>query len=317
MMKPLRRHQLGISLALGCAAHPFAAGAINSAQIIASALSPQCLEYKIVGICYWLLCTPVGCVVKTSTKVRHYIPNAVVSSYNQTGSNPWTEMSFLGTGLSGIAEGGGANEQKRTERKDNLQFKNADVIGHPALAAPVFNKFMGQMGYTCSGPATAMMPYLLSTLDAVMWRSGLPESFYPEALTPGLREIGSTTGGNMWGNVYPRSGFVTQVDDYKTAAVVAQRAADVVTRTGQIHVYQPMTASARPGYWPPSPVMENTGTRNHKWQQLAPSLSTSCAVFPDSPNPVATDGNYAWALWQPYSCCKRRGQTFLYSVDFQ
>lgn len=87
-MKRLRWHRLGIALALGCAAQPFAAGAINSAQIIASALSPQCLEYKIVGICYWLLCTPVGCVVKTSTKVRHYIPNAVVSSYNQTGSNP-------------------------------------------------------------------------------------------------------------------------------------------------------------------------------------------------------------------------------------
>jgi len=63
--------------------------------------------------------------------------------------------------------------------------------------------------------------------------------------------------------------------------------------------------------------MENTGTRNHKWQQLTPSLSTSCAVFPDSPNPIATDGNYAWALWQPYRCCKRRGQTFLYSINYQ
>ncbi|HHH2567790.1 TPA: TraU family protein, partial [Klebsiella pneumoniae] len=77
------------------------------------------------------------------------------------------------------------------------------------------------------------------------------------------------------------------------------------------------TASASPGYWPPSPVTENTGTRNHKWQQLTPSLSTSCAAFPDSPNPVSTDGNYAWGLWQPYSCCKRRGQTFLYSIDYQ
>ncbi len=104
-MKLFRPHRLGITLMLGCAVQPFAAGAINSAQIIASALSPQCLEYKIVGICYWLLCTPYGCTVKTSTKVRHYIPNAVVSSYNQTGRNPWTEMSFLGTGLSGIAEG--------------------------------------------------------------------------------------------------------------------------------------------------------------------------------------------------------------------
>lgn len=316
MIKKLRQYRLGLALASISMVPPVSSGTINTAQVIASALSPQCLEYKIVGICYWLLCTPYGCTVQTSTKVRHYIPNAVVSSYNQTGINPWAEMSFLGTPISGIAEGGGANEQKRSGRKDNLRFKNADVIGHPALAAPAFNQFMGQMGYTCSSPATAMMPYLLSTLDAVMWRSGLPESFYPEALTPGLREIGSTTGGNMWGNVYPRSGFVTQVDDYKAAAVVAQRAADVVTRNGQIHVYQPMTASASPGYWPPSPVMENTGTRNHKWQQLSPLLSTSCAVFPDSPNPIATDGNYAWALWQPYSCCKRRGQTFLYSVGY-
>lgn len=315
-LRQLRRHRLGIALAIGCAVQPVGAGVINSALIIASALSPECLEYKITGICYWLLCTPYGCTVETSIKVRHYIPNAVVSAYNQAGSNPWAEVAFMGSVSPGIAEGGGANEQKRGKRKDNLQFKNADAIGHPALAAPTFSQFMGEMGYTCASSATAMMPYLLSTLDALMWRSGLPESFYPEAVTPGLREIGSSAVGNMWGNVYPRSGFVTQTDDYKAAAVVAQRAADVVTRTGQIHVYQPLTASPSPGYWPPLPVLENTGTRNHKWQRLTPVLSTSCAVFPDvlSLNPVAIDGNYAWALWQPYSCCKRRGQTFLYST---
>ncbi|EBW3293909.1 TIGR03756 family integrating conjugative element protein [Salmonella enterica subsp. enterica serovar Bijlmer] len=313
-MKLFRRHQLGIALALGCAAQPFAAGAITSAQIIASALSPQCLEYKVVGICYWLLCTPVGCVVKTSTKVRHYIPNAVVSSYNQTGSNPWIEMAALGVNLPG-AQGGGANEQKRIERKDNLHFKNADAIGHPALAASVFNKFMGQMGgYTCSSQATALMPYMVSTLDATMWRSGLPESFYPEAMTPGVREIGSTLVGNMWGNVYPRSGFVTQTNDYKAAAVVAQRVADIITRIGQFHIYQPMVSIPLPGYWPPMPVFENTATLNHKWQRLSPVTSMTCAVFPDIVNPIALDGNYAWALWQPYSCCKRMGQTFLYST---
>lgn len=85
------------------------------------------------------------------------------------------------------------------------------MIGHPALAAPVFNRFMGQMGYTCSGPATALMPYLLSTLDAVMWRSGLPESFYPEALTPGLREVGSTIGGNMWGTSIPAADLLLRL----------------------------------------------------------------------------------------------------------
>ncbi|HEB0595863.1 TPA: TIGR03756 family integrating conjugative element protein, partial [Pseudomonas aeruginosa] len=31
----------------------------------------------------------------------------------------------------------------------------------------------------------------------------------------------------------------------------------------------------------------------------------------------AVDGEYAWALWRPYSCCQRKGQIFLGSTDFQ
>lgn len=297
-------------------AMPFGAGAINTASIILSALSSDCMEYRITGLCYWLLCTPFGCTVKTSIKVRHYLPNAVVSAYNQTGDNPWSEMALIGTGIPGVAEGGGANEQKRDIHKNNLHFKNVDVIGHPALAAPVFNEFMAQSGIGCSGSATAFMPYFLSTLDAVMWRGSLPESLYPEALTPGAREIGSSLSGTMWGNVYPRSGFVTQTYDYKAAAVVAQRAADVVTRSGQLHVYQPMIAHSSPGYWPPDSVKESTGTDNHKWQRLVPEQTSSCTVFPDNPTPAAIDGSYAWTLWQPYSCCQRRGQTFLYSSSY-
>jgi hypothetical protein len=30
-----------------------------------------------------------GCTVRTSVKVRHYVPDAVVSSYSNTGENPW------------------------------------------------------------------------------------------------------------------------------------------------------------------------------------------------------------------------------------
>lgn len=312
---PLRHYRLKALLLLYIMAQPFAASAINSLQIVASSLSPSCLEYRVTGICYWLFCTPWGCQIRTSIKVRHYVPNAVVSSYNQTGDNPWSEVAVIGNGIPGVAEGGGSNEQKRDRHKDNLRFKNADAIGHPALASPLFNDFLGSNGYTCAGSARAFVPYFLSTLDALSWRSGFPESLYPEALVPGNREMGATASSIMWGNIYPRSGFVTQVDDYKAAAVVAQRTADIITRTGQVHVYNPMTASKRDGYWPPESVTENTGSKNHKWQQLVPSVSSSCAVFPDIPNPIATDGAYAWALWQPYSCCQRRGQTFLYSTD--
>ncbi len=48
--------------------------ALNTATIIGSVASPDCLEYRVVGICYWLYCTWTGCTVRTSIKVRHYIP---------------------------------------------------------------------------------------------------------------------------------------------------------------------------------------------------------------------------------------------------
>ncbi|MBU9819903.1 TIGR03756 family integrating conjugative element protein [Rahnella sp. BCC 1045] len=297
---------------------------VNTASLISSAASVSCIGWKVKGICYWLLCTPFGCSVKTSVKVEHFIPEAVVSAYSGPGDNPWTEMSAVsgaaGSGessiigsLSGVSAGGGQQEMKAPGlRKQNLHFQYADAYGHPATAL-----IGGQIdGYSCKSAATPFVPYFVSALDALAWRSGLPEALYPEALIPGERELGSQSDANMWGNIYPRSGFVTQEDGYKSAAVVVQRVADVITRTGQLHVYQPLVGQSSPGYWPPDPVKENTGTQNHKWQRLSPQLSTTCAVFPDTGGVVAEDGNYAWALWQPYSCCKRRGQTFLSSTDF-
>ncbi|WP_315941019.1 TraU family protein [Avibacterium paragallinarum] len=49
------------------------------------------------------------------------------------------------------------------------------------------------------------------------------------------------------GNIYPRGGVVTQVDDYKASAVIAQRVADIVTRTGQLHIYQPAARTGGAG----------------------------------------------------------------------
>src|SRR3546814_7406323 len=58
--------------------------ALNTATIVGSVASPDCLEYRVVGICYWLYCTWTGCTVRTSTKVRHYVPEAVVRSEEHT-----------------------------------------------------------------------------------------------------------------------------------------------------------------------------------------------------------------------------------------
>lgn len=291
-----------------------ASAAITSAAIVTSTLSPQCLDYKVVGICFWLRCTPVGCKVKTSTKVSHYVPDAVVTAYANTGSSPWTEMSALGT-PNATAQAGNNGTTNHTGEDNVLKFKEADVIGHPGGA--IFSKFASASGYVCKGATQPFIPYFLSTLDTIAWRNGVPESAFPEALIPGMREVGSALISNQWGAVYPRSGFLHQADDYKTAAVIAQRAGDITTRRGQIHVYQPMVARPKDGYWPAGALKEGNSASG-KWQELTPMLSPSCAVFPNvGPQIEAQDGGYAWALWRPYSCCQRRGQTFLGSTGPQ
>ena len=310
-MKLSRRMRNGAAAVMLAAAG--SSYAINTGTIVASTLSPDCLEYRVVGICYWLYCTWTGCTVRTSVKVRHYVPDAVVSSYSNTGENPWTEVRFMSP-PNPTAEDGGDGTTNHDNENNLAKFKNADVIGHPG--GQVFSQFASASGYACEGAGTAFMPYLLSTLDTLAWRYNVPEMVYPESLIPGRREVGTRTGLNLWGNVYPRGGFLHQTDDYKSGAVVAQRAGDIVTRRGQIHVYQSLLAEARDGYWPAGELMESDASTG-KWQELTPTLSNSCAVFPHTNTRVqAQQGDYAWALWRPYSCCRRRGQVFLGSIDF-
>lgn len=280
---------------------------LNTASIMASSASTSCLDYKVVGTCFWLFCTKFGCKIRTSTKIKHYLPEVVVSSYNHQAQNPWVEMNFLSNGVKG--------GDYQSPHKDYTQatFKNVDVIGHPQGA---ISQMLNSTGYYCKSQTTPFVPYYLSGLDFLAWRFGVPEMVYPEALIPGMREIRAN--GDTWGNIYPRAGTVTQVHDYKASAVTAHRVADVVTNTFQPHVYIPIAKKDNQsnGEWFPPPVKEGDA-KTHKWQQLHPVTSQSCAIFPDNPpSMLSENGSYAWALWRPYKCCKKRGQTFLYSIDW-
>ena len=304
-----RRKAILASLLLSGSLSAFA---LDTSTIVSSTASTDCLDYRVVGVCFWLFCTYGGCSVRTSVKVRHYVPDAVVSSYANTGENPWEDMRDMSQ-PSGEAQDGGDGTTNQSHENNLAKFKNADVIGHPG--GFVFSQFASGFGYSCEGAGTAFFPYLLSTLDTLAWRANLPESLYPEALTPVIREIGARSTANLWGNVYPRGGFLHQADDYKAAAVVAQRAGDVVTRRWQIHVYWPLLAEAKDGYWPAGELIESDASSG-KWQELTPTASETCAVFPHSDTQVqAQQGDYAWSLWRPYSCCERKGQVFLGSTD--
>lgn len=284
---------------------------INTIKIMESSASPSCTEYRVVGICFWLYCTYFGCSVRTSIKIHHFLPEQVVSSYSSGGKNPWKEVASLGKGVDG-----GGYVEREDRQYSQLTFKNVDVIGHPQGA---ISNILSGYGYYCRSQSFSYKPHFLSGLDVLAWRAGIPETFYPESITPGMREINK--GGDLWGNIYPRTGAVTQIHDYKAAAVAAQRAADIISRSGQIHIYLSAAQKSQPsnGYWPPPPVDEQKKS-SHKWQMLYPKTEKTCSNFPDrSANNTYSDklsqtGDYVWALWRPYECCKRRGQTYLGSI---
>ena len=87
-----------------------------------------------------------------------------------------------------------------------------------------------------------------------------------------MREVGARTM-NLWGNVYPRGGFLHQTDRPTRPAPWWPNAPAMVTRRGQIHVYQPLLANSRRWLpWPAGALMEGDASTG-KWQELTPVLS--------------------------------------------
>ena len=312
-------------------------GTITSSQIITQTTTAalSCMQWMPTGICFWLRCSWSSCSVQTSVKVGHYNPDLVVSTYNELGGNPWAEIrSILGlaqktvaTGLLGsllpvpIESAGNRTEGSSERDHKNLVYRETDAVGHPLST---LSGLVAGTGYLCPSQTTAFFPYFQSGLDALSWRQEVPEIFYPASFIPGLRELGSWPL-QTWGGVYPRTGWTTQAEEPKAAALNAQRAGDIVTRTGQPHVYVPVTGSSGSmKVWPPGPLVEKDRTTG-TWQMLVPKPESSCNVFGTNDltsltgwggGRVDSAGDYVWNLWRPYQCCARRGQWFLYSINW-
>ena len=333
------RRSIGLGAALALLACPPAASAgTTSAQLIAASAAgtPACLQWAPVGVCFWLTCTPWGCSVRTSIKVRHYAPGLAISTFHDPALHPWTDW---GVPVSAAARKGlsaliaqplvdSAGTRSREARTDkNIKFRDADAIGHPSIVVGL-SSFAGT-GMLCKQTTNAYRPYLLSLLDGWVWRNYLPiESLYLPSWIPGLREIG-TFPLNSWGGVYPRTGHLVQQHDVKASAVIAQRIGDIVTRSGEPHVYNPAPNNSvvdrgSQMVWNP-PSLKERAPITGMFQMQYPIPSPACVVFGDNDSitPLSfgdgqstADSGYVWALWRPYRCCARKGQFFLYSIGY-
>ncbi len=255
------------------------AGTVTTPGIIADNLGalPACFRWRIAGLCFWLRCRWFSCSIEVTTKTRHYNPDLVVSVYNDLGGHPWVDYARPVVAVAGQtaatallapfgwdrvdssahAEGREGTSSPRRRASLDYVFRDADAFGNPTLAVlaaalageeviPGIGIDVGGLGVgfditlLCPTAATAFLPYMISGLDALVWRGLVPvESLFPASLVPGLREIGHFPL-NTWGGVYPRDGWTTQPQEPKAAAINAQRIGDIVTRSGQPHVYLPV-----------------------------------------------------------------------------
>ena len=313
------------------------AGSISTGDIISKTADATfaCMQWTPVGLCFWLRCSYFECDVESSLKIGHYNPDFVVSAYNELGRNPWQEIrSVLGEAQQSAAEGilgslaelpidsaGNRTEGSPNAREHkNLLFRETDLIGHPLQV------FSGSTPESlCASQAEPFRPYFQSGLDARSWRYAIPEALYLASVTPGVREMGNWPK-QTWGGVFPRTGWTTQAEEPKAAALNAQRAGDIVTRDRQPHVYLSLDepSETEQKVWPPGPLLE-TDHRTGTWQMLLPVTDTECAVFGIDDladesgwggGRVDEEGDYVWNLWRPYQCCEREGQLFLFDINW-
>ena len=224
----------------------------NTAELISNSVQTRCLNWKIIGVCFWLKCSP-KCKIKTTPKISHYLPDLTVT--NSTDQCPWNEVALLsevqGGALSTFTELIGSGNPGREGNLDDLpvRFKDAMVVGNPTVRlADRFN-----VRFLCKSKTKPMKIYFDSRdpRNALQWRGidtssplsvlGGTDAERIESWQPGRREIGrpsksltgkfnTLAGFASWGSVYPRRGSVMTGDDVKASAVIAQRAIEIVVR---------------------------------------------------------------------------------------
>lgn len=321
----MRRFYLVLAFAMMCAvsAHALTVktgkknGDFSTADIVKSAVEcVDCLDYKLIGICFWLKCSLFSCSVENSLRFQHFVPDLVVSSY--TYQSEWKDTRSWNDNPSAAI---GQTESAR-DQGTSLDFKNVDVITHPAL--PIFNA-LGRSDYFCQSMLKVpMMPHFLSSYDP-SWHDPGIEQLYPQSIL-GYPRFKTGTGSwlglmeGSWAPLYPRCGWGAHPLDPINAAVAAHRAADIVTRRAQPHVYLPLTGNCDNRCWKPGAVNVNNGSDN-RFQMLVPSMTKSTAVL-NGPASWANGKHksresYMWTLWRRYSCCSKEGQVFLFKIDFQ
>jgi integrating conjugative element protein (TIGR03756 family) len=292
---------------------------ITSVDITAKTFAaiPNCMHYKLEGACFWV---DQWGFVSSTPYVDQYLPDVVVSVFNKPGDNPWIDMNATLDQAGKVAEErivpiaadgdsvGYGQHSMADVHEQSVYFKEADVIGNPALAVIDTSPFM------LSSAATPLVPYFQSMLDTTMWR-GLTLGAMPEKIAAEgqdmLRRIGTFP--ITWGGAFPIEGSTNAGNDAKAAAVIAQRAVNLLSMIVPLHIYQGIgnscgEACSADGF--------HENDDHTQFQRIYPDPETSCEVFGNSLNYgdglyKDTNGAYAWIVWRHYHGCVQGDGSYL------
>lgn len=136
---------------------------ITTPQILAQTITamPSCVSYQVKGVCFFLKCGITGCYIRTSIRVSHYVPDVIVSTYNEALLHPWVELgapiaattSALGSAMMGLPVDASGNSERETQEAST--FKSVDAIGNPA---GMITQILAGGSVFASLPATYPMP---------------------------------------------------------------------------------------------------------------------------------------------------------------
>ncbi len=150
-------------------------------------------------------------------------------------------------------------------------------------------------------------------LDSAAWRG------FPQLKTTQLEEAYAMvadiqhhigTGLIYWGGIYPHDGKVSTSNDAQAAAVIAQRAGDLITSTSMMpisgNIYQSLSNICGQECNAAS-VQENSDKT--EFQMIYPVVTDTCDDFGKTMNygedaETKTNGAYVWVLWRFYSGCR-------------
>jgi integrating conjugative element protein (TIGR03756 family) len=277
---------------------------------------PSCLHYQVpIHYCVWV--SELG-KINTTPILSHYLPDLVVSVFNKPRDNPWLEINKIVDGVGepvqqGIVKSvtgldvGNGNHSLLDTHEQTVVFKEADVVGNPALAMIPAHGLL---------PSTSKpwWPYFQSMVDSMLWRGLPPTSLPEEGMALGLNithHVG--TGLTNWGGIYPHEGKVINDNDTKASIVIAERAADLVTQQGVYgHVYKYLPASCGE-HCSASPIQENS--KETYFQMIYPVTQTDCHILGDnesySSDMLNSEGAYVWIVWRHYEGCSNGDGQYL------